>query len=206
MKSLSSYNEQITNWKFEREHLQEYLRMLAERNTLIAEQTPVIDFHPGCETPSKNTCFINHEQGNPAHLAFHVGFPHQKRLHKLICEKTKCRFNIGVFFSLEPKDTAYFSGFDESPDRMIYFLDSASVKDARVQTNYSSGVISRYDLDDLLEVSVACAQELLREKHDKLNEKWVIDNTVSFNINEINELKRKYYEWLIVPDPVDVKY
>ena len=89
---------------------------------------------------------------------------------------------------------------------MIYFLDSASVKDARVQTNYSSGVISRYDLDDLLEVSVACAQELLREKHDKLNEKWVIDNTVSFNINEINELKRKYYEWLIVPDPLDVKY
>ncbi len=205
-KTLASFNEQIKNWDFKKEQVQEYLRLLTDRNMLIAGHTPIIDFDPGCETPSKNTSFIGYEQENPEHLAFHVGAPHQKRLYALISEKTKNPFNKGVFFSFDIKDTVYFAGHYENPERMTYFLDSASAKEAIMQKNYSMEAISRYDLDDLLEASIAGDQGSLRRKHQELNDKWVKDNTVPFNIDEIKELKQKNYIWLVIPDPVDVKY
>jgi hypothetical protein len=206
-KVLSSLNEQIKNWDFKQEQSREYFRVLVERNMLIVEQTPILDFCPDCETPSINTCYIGRPQGNPEHLAFHVGAPHQKRLYALQDDKIKNRFTIGVFFSLDPKDVIFFSEGSETQELMVYFLDSATAKGARVQTNYSSSVISRYDLDDFFtEGNSVEDRDFLRTKWQKLNDKWVAENTAPFNIDEISELKQKFYEWLIVPDPVNVQY
>jgi hypothetical protein len=89
---------------------------------------------------------------------------------------------------------------------MTYFLDTKTAKDARVQTNYSSGVISRYDLDDLIEANPAESGNSLRGSAQELNDKWLIDNTSPFKFADITELKAKYHNWLIVPDPIEVRY
>lgn len=205
-KVLSSYNEQIKNWDFKKDQLPEYLRLLSDRNVLIAERTPLIDYCPDCEAQSKNTSFIKYSQSNTEHPAFHVGAPHQRRLYPLMNKQFGVPQNIGVFFSFDPSDTVFFFGDDHDPAHMIYFLDSASARDARVQTNYSSGVISRYDVDDLLAADPLVDKDLLKKSYLELNEKWVIENTAPFNIDEIGEFKKKYHIWLILPGPVDVQY
>lgn len=203
---LSSYNEQIKSWDFKKDQLPKYLRLLSDRNALIAEQTPLIDYCPDCEAQSKNSSFIKYSQSNTEHLAFHVGAPHQKRLYSLMNKQFGVPQNKGVFFSFDPSDTVFFFGDDDDPAHMIYFLNLACAKEARVQINYSSGVISRYDVDDMLATEHIVDKDLLKKRFLELTEKWVIENTVPFNIDEIREIKKKYYCWLILPGPVDVQY
>ena len=206
MTRINEYNEEVKNWDFEKEQLLEFLRLLTERNLLIQNQTPRIDFQPEYETLSRNVAVIN-SQGIkiPQQIAFHVGFPNQRRLYSMVDEITRHSSNEGVFFSLAPRDVSYFSGFDKKPLSIIYFLDTSLAKNVRVQTKYSGSVISRHDLDDILDES---QEEIcnLKEMHGHLNKKWIGKNTIPFDAGKLEEFKRKGYDWLVVPDPIDLIY
>lgn len=205
--TLKRYNEIIRNWDFKKERLKEYLQLLTERNLFIYEQTSLIDFYPDCEIPSENESIIIHNDIETLeHIAFHVGIPHQRRLYSLVEEDTNNPNNEGVFFTLKPEDVVYFSDFDDDPMLMVYFLDLTSTKGSRIQTNYKSSVISRHDLDDLIKPYPLNNRDLLRIKHRQLNEKWITENTIPFEVSKINDFKQKDYDWLIIPCPINVKY
>lgn len=206
-KNLGSYNKEIVKWDFERERLSEFINLLTDRNRLIYEQTPLIEFIPYSESPSKNEACINLKYlSNLEHIAFHVGVPHQKRLSTLIKKNTGYPNNEGVFFSLEPRDIIYFSNFDENPYLMIYLLDLHFAKDVKVQTDYDKSVISRYDLDDLFKPENPKDKLTLGRAHKILNQEWIKKNTIPFDMDKITDLIQKEYDWLIVPDPIDVNY
>lgn len=150
MSKIDDYNKDVQNWDFNREETSEFLRLLSERNLYVQGQTPLVDFYPDCKKPSKNVVGIDSQAVKVLeHIAFHVGFPNQRRLYTLVDEDTGSRTNYGVFFSLKPEDVIYFSEFDKNPLSMVYFLDSGKSNEARVQIKYESPVISRYDLDDM---------------------------------------------------------
>lgn len=206
-KRLNAYNREILNWHFKVDSLLEFLRLLTDRNILIYEQTPRIDLCPSNEAPSKNETFIAHTRiSNLEHIAFHVGFPHQRRLYSLVEENTNCPNNMGVFFTLSPNGVVYFSNFDVNPNVMVYFLDLNFAKGVRVQVNYESPVISRHDVDDLIERCHPRSKQVLAKKHRQLNKRWERENTIHLDVNKIKDLKQKGYDWLIVPDPIDIKY
>jgi hypothetical protein len=204
---LREYNSEVINWNFEKKKEPEFLRLLSERNLFIFEHTPLIDFCPCLEIPSRNEAVIDHNKiVAPEYIGFHIGYLNQKRLYSLIDEKTNAPNNVGVFFSLKPNDVAYFLDFNDKPDLMVYFLDSAFAKGPMVQINYKSSAISRNDLDDLIKRCDSEDKQLLSEEHRHLNEMWMKQNTIPFDISKKDEYEENNYDWLIVPDPIDIKY
>ena len=87
---------------------------------------------------------------------------------------------------------------------MVYFLDCGSANGVEVQTEYDSSTISRYDLDDMLKV--VRDKKRLKKRHRELNQDWIRQNAIPFNIERLDEFKEKRYNWLLVPAPIDVKY
>jgi len=206
MEKIRQYNQHIQNWDFEKEKLSEFLRLLSEKNLMAQEQRSCVDLYPNCKTPPKNNAFTN-ANGFDAleNIAFHVAFPHQSRLNSLINEEG-IPGNEGVFFSLSPKDVVYYSEFEETPLDMTYFIDMATVKGAKVQTKYDSGVISRRDLEELDGPPYSKNKSLLRDKNAELNRIWIEKNTIPFEIESLKYFRDKFYDWVIVPGPIDVKY
>jgi|SRR3989344_980465 len=207
MGRINTYNNEVRNWNFETDKEEEFLRLLTERNLFIQEQTQIVDFHAEYDAPSKNEAKIN-SQGNSIleQVAFHVGFPHQRRLYTLVDKQSGNPNNEGVFFTLRPQDVVYFSEFDEKPFSMVYLLDVGAVRGARLQTEDDSSVISRYDLDDAFGELPTRKKTDLMIMHRQLNEKWIRQNTIPFNVEQLEKFKQKRYEWLVVPDPIEVKY
>jgi len=204
---IEDYNMDVKNWDVNRGDALEFLKLLTERNAYIQKQTPLIDFYPKFNEPSKNRAFIDYKFiKNFENVAFHVGFPHQKRLHSLIDKFTKNKSNLGVFFSLKPEDITYFPNFNAEPFLMVYLLDTGLAKDIRLQKKYTSSVISRYDLDEIFGTSRKKDKIHLKEIHKKLNNKWIKQNTILFNVKELKEYLKKGEDWLIVPDPIDINY
>lgn len=205
-KKIEAYNQEVLNWNFKREQLNEFLRLLTERNSHIQGQTPLMDFHQDCKIPPRNEVVIDHERIRILeHIAFHVGFPHQKRLYPLVDEGTSNSCNEGVFFSLTPRDIVYFSEFDDIPLSMVYFLDTDNAKGLRVQVKYDSDVISRYDLDAISAIELTDKNNL-RVMHRRLNKKWIRQNTIPFDIKRLKEFRDKGYDWIVTPNPIEVKY
>ncbi len=203
---INDYNGEVLNWDFKKEQLPDFLKLLTERNIFIQEQTPITDFHNEYNTLSRNNAVVNHQNIKEiSQISFHVGSPHQRRLYSLLDDETGNSCNEGVFFSLEHRDISYYSGFGKEPLSMVYFLDISKARDVRVQTKYDSSVISRYDLDDIMDESQEekCSLKII---HRKLNREWIDKNTISFNFTQISSLRKKGYDWLIVPDPINVKY
>jgi len=207
MDKITDYNNEVQNWDFNKNKGPEFLRLLTERNSYIQEQTPIIDFHKNLKNSSKNIAVINSTSIKKLeNIAFHIGSPHQKKLYTLIEKETGNKNNKGVFFSLNLEDVIYFSEFQEKPFSMIYFSDLNSAKNARIQTKYDSPIISRYEIDDMLIINEGVKKSVLKKAHKELNNKWIKENTIPFNVNQLNEFKKKGYDWLVIPDPIKVKY
>jgi len=206
---LKDYNEQVKNWNFKKQKLNDYLTLLTARNTLIYDNTPFVNFQKLDNIDLiylVNTAFIFASNSQkPQNLAYHVAYPKQTSLCSLIDETTKAQNNGGVFFSMNPEDVNFFSNsFEDSPQLMVYFLDLQHVKSARVQTDYSKEVISRYDLNDLFDNSKKFKPEDLKSEHKRLNRLWIERNTVPFDYDKIKQFKEKNNDWLIVPGPIYV--
>ena len=207
MEKVYDYNREVQNWNFDNNKTPEFLRLLTERNLYLQGKTPVTDLSQDYGKPSKNVAVIDSKSIKILeHVAFHVGFPHQEKLHGLTDKRTGYRSNNGVFFSLDPKDVVYFSEFEKFPLSMVYLLDSGLAKEVRVQTKYDSPVISRYGVDDMLNANEGRDKNHLRKEHKKLNKEWIKENTILFDIEQLKDFKEKGYDWLVVPDPIDVKY
>ena len=205
MNKIKKYNQEVEKWDFDRSGIPEFLRLLTDRNLYVLGRTPLVDLHPDCKNQSRNSVVVDSSAiGNLEHIAFHLGLPHQKRLHTLINEDTGSESNEGVFFSLKPEDAVYFEEFDKTPLSMVYFLDCGSANGVEVQTEYDSSTISRYDLDDMLKV--VRDKKRLKKRHRELNQDWIRQNAIPFNIERLDEFKEKRYNWLLVPAPIDVKY
>lgn len=237
-------------WKFDEEVWSEILGLLTENNSLLYRNTPLMDFRPEYEAPSKNEAVIDHRKiGNLEDIAFHVGYPHQKKLCSLVTDRSAgMPHNRGVFFSMDRSDLDRIWGHsEESQFQMVYFLDIRSIKETRVQTCYESYVLSRYDAElggdidrirknlgdiDGSKLSDAIASECLklpwctplalslaleeetvgkdvefaRKKHEKLLEEWIQKYTCVFEKGKVKHYKENFQDWLIVGDPVTVKY
>lgn len=196
MDKLDDYNAALKYWNFSTTKTEDFLRLISERNLFILERTPLVDFKPENQEASKNRAVIDYKLLEQPTTAFHVGLPHQKRLYSLEDEETGHNFNEGVFFSLNPKDISNFARIGDSPTTMIYL--ASSLNEARVQINYRSSVISRHDLDDLL-ISKASKEEK-KEAHRRLNRKWIERHTLPFEESLSKD------GWLVLPDPIEVKY
>src|SRR3989338_8643888 len=202
MPTIHQYNNAITAWDFEKEKLADFLMLLSDRNKLIIASTPRIDFFPERDDTPINEAFI---LADPLikEAAFHLGFPHQRKLCPLIDEDTGNPCNEGVFFSLKAEDVFALSEFVLKPETMVYFLDPKNVKGAMVQTQYGSDVLSRRDLEGILSLP---SQIIKRKRHADLNRTWIKKNTMPFKMEKMLACRDNYPEWLIVPGPILVRY
>jgi hypothetical protein len=208
---------QERRWNFDSENMRSFLETLSKRNECILKQVERINFEPGNITPHKNEVCVDYRKlGDLEKVAFHVGYPGQERLYPLIDFDFKTRCNKGVFFSLYTPEVIHFLGliFDNihnqiNPKLMVYFLNLDYLKESRIQIDYESPTIYRYDLDDEL-ISRDDFQQLSGEfisgEYDRLTDIWVQKNTIPFDIGELEEYKKKDYTWLIISDPIKVKY
>jgi len=212
MNKINKYNKEVQNWDFEEEQLPELLKLLTERNLFIQEKTPLVDFHSEYMMPSKNEAVTNSKGIKILeNIAFHVGYPHQKKLYSLVDEETENPSNIGVFFSLNPKDVSYFSEFNKKPFSMVYFSDIGLAKDVRIQKNYDSSTVSRHDLENLYDLdymidTFEVEERDIRILHDQFNKEWIKQNTLPFEAKKLKYFRKKGLDWLVIPDPIEVKY
>jgi len=205
MYTIDDYNREIENWDFTSPS-EEFLCLLTDRNLLLQRGTSAVDFHPEYKDAVKNKAVIDHNHIlSIESVAYHLGYPHQKRLHALFDKVTGNSGNEGVFFSLDPKDVLFFLDSKENPFHMVYFIDTTYANDIRLQIKYGSNVISRHDLDNLYNHEKINTKEL-RLIHSNLNRKWITDNTIIYDVKKVNKYIDNDYDWLIVPDPIEVEY
>lgn len=208
-KTLGELDNRLKNWDFDKGKPSEYIEIITKRNLLIYENTPLVNFSSNYNNPPINEAVIDSRKiSNLENMALHVGHPRQKELNPLISEYTGSKNNHGVFFSTFLKDVLNFIEFKDKSLPMVYFIDLKSVKEARVQKDYESKTISRYDLEDLymLASENPSKKGLLQEEHEKLNNEWIKKHTVPFDFSKIKEFKKEENDWLIIKGPVNITY
>jgi hypothetical protein len=200
---LLDYNEKIESFDTKDGDVEKFLRNLSERNKLLVDITPRIDFYPTSREPARNKAFIDCKDiQDPEVLAFHVGAPNQGRLYVLREQKRGTPYNEGIFFGTTPQDVNYFLRLKRDPLLMVYFSNMQESNGTRVQTNYESPVISRWDLEELTEIP-EISKKRFRKKHKAINRKWIKKNTRPLRDKDI---KKETNQWILIPGPIEVNY